>query len=79
MSLLGKARQGVHRARTPGESVCEALFVLPACPADKHHTLHGGHGKHGLWGMGSTLVLQNKRRWVRAGWRLGQAEVKTEG
>ncbi|KAL4457256.1 hypothetical protein ABPG75_012121 [Micractinium tetrahymenae] len=29
---------------------------------DKHHTIHGGHGKHGLWGMGSTLVLQNKRR-----------------
>lgn len=29
---------------------------------DKHHTIHGGHGKHGLWGMGSTLVLHNKRR-----------------
>lgn len=33
-----------------------------ACPADKHHSIHGGRGKHGLWGMGSTLVLQNKRR-----------------
>lgn len=28
----------------------------------EHHTIHGGHGKHGVWGMGSTLVLHNKRR-----------------
>ena len=33
---------------------------LPA--AAEHHTIHGGHGKHGVWGMGSTLVMHNKRR-----------------
>lgn len=28
----------------------------------QHHTIHGGHGKHGLWGLGSTLVLTSEQR-----------------
>jgi hypothetical protein len=41
----------------------------PRAPlAAEHHSIHGGRGKHGLWGMGSTLVLHNKRRWAW-GWR----------
>jgi hypothetical protein len=53
-------------------ALAHPLCCLPACmcapatvsPAAEHHTIHGGHGKHGVWGMGSTLVLQNKRRCV---------------
>lgn len=65
---------GTHPCLVKVDRVCTVPLFLSSLharrrscffPADKHHTLHGGHGKHGLWGMGSTLVLQNKRRWVQ--------------
>lgn len=55
------------------------IQLLVSDLADKHHTIHGGHGKHGLWGMGSTLVLQNKRRWVRGAGGLGTRHCHGSG
>lgn len=52
--------RGVATTLSPTSSHIFAPFH--PCAAE-HHSIHGGRGKHGLWGMGSTLVLHNKRRW----------------
>lgn len=61
MSEDARAYLERHLARLAGRGGGLVPAHIAANMAE-HHTIHGGHGKHGLWGIGSTLVLANERR-----------------